>query len=218
MIRITCPGCGSKLGAKQELAGQTRTCPKCGTAVEIPLRPPAAPAASQTHAGKQAKAHQHVQAATEDSLPAHHWPERLDRNHHYLICGRSKLVAAWQNNGEGWMLKTNAGLISASRNRDQIPSQGDFKLVELKLETMETGRRLVGIVSYQLAARWALTSLDKGDDAIASKITGLGSLNKEQKGAVRSAIKELFMHQIWEHADRVFEYLDNTDYHSPGTG
>jgi len=217
MIRIICPGCGSKLGAKQALAGQTRTCPKCGAAVQIPSRVPAAPQASQTFAEEQAEADQHVHAATEESLPAHHWPERLERNHHYLICDRSKVVAAWQDNGGGWMLKTNAGLLSASRNRDQLPSQGDFRLVELKLETTETGRRLVGIASYQLALRWALTSLDKGDDAIASKITGLGFLNKEQKGAVRSAIKELFMHQLWEHADQVFAYLDNTDYHSPGT-
>ena len=35
MIRVTCPHCGSKLNAKDELAGQTRKCPKCAQPVRI---------------------------------------------------------------------------------------------------------------------------------------------------------------------------------------
>ena len=214
MIRIQCPGCGSTLNAKRRLIGQTRKCPKCGTPIQIDTPSSLAQPGSEAAAEDASVA----QPATDEALPVHHWPERLDRTNVYLICGRAKLAALWQNNGEGWMLKTNAGYVSAPRNRDQLPSQGDFKLVELKLESKESGRHLIGLSVYQLAARWALTSLERGDDAIAAKITGPGGLNKDQKNVVRNAIKELFMHQIWERADRVLEYLGNTDYHSPGSG
>lgn len=213
MIRIQCPGCGSTLNAKPSLIGQTRQCPKCSTPITI--AEPAPLAAPEDGAVSEAVAHAEV--STTEALPVHHWPERLDRTSVYLICGRAKLAALWQNNGEGWMLKTNSGFVSAPRNRDQLPSQGEFRLVELKLETQEAGRHLIGLMVYQLAARWALTSLERGDDAICAKITGPGGLNKDQKNVVRNAMKELFMHQVWEHADGVLEYLGNTDYHSPGT-
>lgn len=219
MIRVTCTGCGSKLQAKQELAGETRKCPKCGTPIQIMAGGTTVdPSSAEPLDVDEARADQHVESAPEESLPTHHWPERLNRHHHYLICDRSNLVAAWQNNGEGWLLKTTAGFISALRNREQLPAQGDFKLVELRLEITETGRHLVGIMVYQLASRWALTSLDKGDDLILSKVAGLGSLNKQQKNVVRSVLKDQFMHQVWEGADNVLDYLGNTDYHSPGTG
>ena len=63
-----------------------------------------------------------------------------------------------------------------------------------------------------------MTVLDQGDDPIAGKITGLGSLNRDQKNAVRQALKDQFMRQVWEGAAEVLEYLANTDYHSPGVG
>jgi len=151
-------------------------------------------------------------------LPLPDWPQRLNRNNCYLICGRHKIVAAWQNNGEGWMLKSGTNWISAIRNRDQLPTQGDFVLVELKFSEAGQSRKLVGLRCYKLSQRWALTTLDKGDDQIMTKIVEPGCLNKEQKAAVRSAIKEMFMHQLWEDAQQVWEFLGNTDYHSSGVG
>ena len=155
---------------------------------------------------------------TEDRLPVLDLPERLNRDSHYLICDRTHLVATWENNGNGWMLKTGAGFVSAKRNRENLPTQGDFKLVELKFAMTPEGKRLSGLTSYQLATRWALTVLDQGDDQIVGKITGLGSLNRDQKNAVRQALKDQFMRQVWEGAANVLEYLANTDYHSPGVG
>ena len=38
MIRVTCPGCGSTIGAKDELLGETRKCPKCGNQLVISPR------------------------------------------------------------------------------------------------------------------------------------------------------------------------------------
>jgi hypothetical protein len=74
------------------------------------------------------------------------------------------------------------------------------------------------LATYQLAPRWALTKLDKGDDQIVSSITSPGSLNKEQKNVVRQFIKDQFMREVWEGADEVLDYLGNTDYHSAGVG
>jgi len=215
MIRVTCTGCGSKLNAKDELAGQTRKCPKCARPVKI-IADPDADAANM--AVDEASPNQQIHAATEEHLPTLDLLERLNREHHYLICGKTHLVAAWENNGQGWMLKTGAGFISAKRNRDKLPAQGDFKLVELKFDMTPAGKRLLGLTAYQLADRWALTTLDQADDLIAGKITNFGFLNKDQKNVVRQALRDQFMRQVWEKAAEVLDYLGNTDYHSPGVG
>jgi hypothetical protein len=236
MIHLFCPNCQSRLSAKDELLGQTRNCPQCGEPVLIALRavggsgirtdppPPAGHAECPTQwadvpstPSDQPATEEPVYDLSQSALPQSDVLKRLDRHHHYLICDRSKLVAAWKDDGQGWLLKTNAGLVSAVRNSEQLPNQGDFKLVELRLHRTDAGLRLAGIRSYQLAQRWALTSLDKGDDKIVSKITGLGCLNRDQKNVVRQVIKDHFMREVWADAENVLEYLADTDYHSPGT-
>ena len=204
MIRIICPGCGSKLNAKDELVGQTRKCPKCALPVLIVAESAASP--------------KDIQRDTEKGLPEIELPERLDRESHYVICDNTRVVATWENNGDGWMFKATGGFLSAKRTRENLPAQGEFQLVEFKFVMTPDGKRLSDIASYKLVSRWALTTLDQGDDAIVSKIDGLGSLNKEQKYAVRQALRDQFMRQVWENATRVMEYLGNTDYHSPGAG
>jgi hypothetical protein len=211
MICLVCPNCQSRLNAKDELVGQTRNCPKCGQPVLIGM-----PDAS-VEPLEAAAATEPVYDLGQPGLPQPDVPKRLERCNHYLVCDRSKLVATWKDDGQGWLLKTNTGLVSAVRNPDQLPNQGDFKLVELRLDRTAAGVRLTGIRSYQLAQRWALTSLDKGDDKIVSKITGLGCLNRDQKYAVRQAIKDHLMREVWAGAENVLEYLASTDYHSPGT-
>ena len=211
MISITCPGCHSKLNAKDDLAGQTRKCPKCGTAVQIP-----APVAVEITGLAEAAPDQHVHGTTEDQLPSISAPERLVRQNKYAICDKAHLVATWENNGNGWMLKTNFGLVSAVRNQESLPAQGDFKLVELKMEMTDNGLRLHGLTVYQLAKRWALTNLERGDDKVLSTVTGPGFLNKDQKAVIRRHIKDQFMRRVWEDSHNVLDYLLNGDYHSPG--
>ncbi len=214
MIRVTCPGCKSTLNAKEALAGRSRKCPKCGTIVTIP-KPQAPP---DLEAVLDDPGDQHVEAPSQTKLPAFEAPERLDRQNRYLICDKAKLVATWKNDGHGWMLKTGFGMVSAARNHEQLPAQGDFKIVELKIDMTDDGLRLHGLAVYQLAPRWALTKLDKGDDQIVSSINGPGWLNRDQKNVVRMFIKDQFMREVWEHADEVLDYLGNTDYHSAGVG
>jgi hypothetical protein len=80
------------------------------------------------------------------------------------------------------------------------------------------GKRLKGIACHQLTPHWALTALDQGDDPVLERITGPGRLNRDQKAAIRLALKEQFMRPIWEQATEVIEYLANADSHSSGVG
>ena len=209
VIRLTCPNCRSELSAKDELAGQTRNCPKCAQPLQIlageanvPLDPD--------------PPEQHAQPATEDRLSTAALPSRLNRECHYLICDKTQLVAIWANDGRGWMCRKGGGFIGAKRDRESLPQAGDFQLVELKFSFGPEGKRLMGLKAYRLVSRWALTVLDQGDDEIVGKIVAPGSLNRDQKAAVRQTLRDLFMRDVWESAADVLEYLGNADYHSSG--
>jgi hypothetical protein len=210
MIRVTCPACQSKLDAKDELAGQTRKCPKCGTPVAIPPDMPSGLRSVEEPVPSL------VQVDQSAGLRTYRPPERLSRLDHYLICDRSRVIATWQNDGRGWLVRGEFGFASAHRNQDKLPSQGDFKLVELQMRMEGERLRLHGLRVYQLAQRWALVNLARGDDAILKAVTGPGFLFREQKHAVRQQIKEQFMQHVWEDSRAVLEYLANSDYHSPG--
>jgi hypothetical protein len=217
LIHFTCPGCHRKLVAKARMAGQTRKCPKCGTPVQIGDAAPSQAPQQESSVGSEMATPDAVVAespAVGGGAIPHPTPERLDRHSHYLVCGPGHLIAAWENNGRGWLLKTTGGMVSAVRNRDKLPAEGDFRLIELKLAATEAGHRLEGITCYQLARRWALNSLAKGDDAILATVTGPKGLSREQKNVVRAAIKERFMREVWEKAEKVLEYLGNADIHS----
>ncbi len=143
---------------------------------------------------------------------------RLLRTNFYLICDASRVIATWENNGQGWRIRTEHGFASAARNPEKIPSQGDFKLVELRMEHSSGEMQLHGLRVYQLAKRWALNGLPRGDDTICKSITGPGSLLRPQKNAVRAYLQERFMREVWGNAADVLDYLSNDDYHSPGVG
>lgn len=218
MIQITCPKCQSRLNAKDELVGQTRNCPKCRHPIlitELGSSPeqtygPTIPLDDTTPS--QQVTVQEVEALSREM----HGPEHLDRQNRYVILDQSAVVAAWEDNGQGWSVKTRAGYASVSRNQDKLPPQGNFTLVELRLGTTEAGFRMQGIRCYRLANRWALTALSRGDDAILHKIEGPGSLSRSQKFALCQHIKELFMREVWASVPEIHDYLLNTDYHSSG--
>ena len=226
MIRLTCPSCQVTLRAKDEMAGQTRRCPKCGATVEIPKPDPATqPAAAAPEAVSDewtglddVAPDQHVQPALDHDLPKVDRPKRLTHLNRYLVCGKSNLFAMWEGNGQGWMLKTSAGYVKVSRNPEQLPSQGDFMLVELIMAMTDEGLRLSGIHCYELAKRWALTTLEQDDHKVLSRISGPGHLTKEQKAVVQKFLRDQFMRNVWQDAQKVLDYLSNLDYHSPGVG
>jgi hypothetical protein len=211
MIRVVCPSCGSKLTAKDKHAGQTKPCPKCGQPIYVmvpegvevlPSIPVDEPDSNQLGLlGNKQRLQSHVL-------------ERLNKRNRYWICDLTHVIATWASDGKGWMLKTNAGMVSASRNREKVPCEGNFVLVELKMDTVGEGMKLTGITAYKIPQRWALPAIGESDDAICAKITGYGTLSKEVKGVIRLALREHFMYEIWEGATKVLEFLNSPDAHT----
>jgi hypothetical protein len=221
VIRVTCPNCQAKLNAKEELLGQTRRCPRCAGAVTIrpsdeetafSVDPAERP--SQAPVGSPPDDPLDLQAAI-----AHvETLSRLVRLNRYFICDGTRVIATWENNGQGWRIRADHGFASAARNPEKIPSQGDFKLVEFHMAVVNEELRLKAIQIYQLARRWALTSLGRGDDLICKSIIGPGSLLRAQKDAVRLHLQETIMRSVWGDAAEVLDYLANDDYHSHSAG
>jgi hypothetical protein len=212
MIRFACPNCSKKLHAKPELTGRTAKCPQCGKPFQIPKAddlPESIPLDDTPTA-------ENAIVISEEHIDGYRAPERLNRESHYLICDRTRLVAAWESNGSGWMLRAGTGFLPAKRNRDKLPTGGDFQLTELRFAMTPDGKRLSAILSFQLGSRWALTVLDQAEDAILEKITGPGCLNKDQKNIVRQVLKDHFMRPVWQDSAAIIDYLGNMDYHSPG--
>jgi len=213
MIRIVCPSCGSKLNAKDKHAGKTKPCPKCGQPIYV-MVPEGVEVLPSMPVDEPAPA-QFGLLGNKQRLQSH-FLDRLNRHNRYWICDSAHVVATWAQDGKGWLLKTNAGMVSAARNREKVPCEGNFVLVELKMETIEEGMKLRGITAYKILQRWALPTIAEGDDAICAKIAGYGTLSREQKSVIRLALKEHFMYEIWEGATKVLEFLNSPDAHTHG--
>jgi hypothetical protein len=211
MIRIICPVCHSKLNAKAELAGQSRKCPKCGNQVLIPRK------SDDSEANASAPAAE-PQVDKNAPLPHVRVPERLARTSRYLILDREKVFALWEGSRDGWQLRLQDGYVSAARNADKLPKLGEYVLVELIMGVTDHGTRLQGLVCYKLASHWALTTLCQGDHRILTRIVGPGSLNREQKSAVRDFLGKELMYEVLKDARPVMEFLASTDFHSHAAG
>lgn len=224
MIRVVCQNCGSQLNAKDELAGQTRKCPKCQSALVIPAAPTSAvPETEAKPAAATPATPESTEAATPPApvagaAPSYARPERLNRQHRYVICDRNRLFAMWENNGQGWQLRTTSGWIAAARARDQIPPEGQFKLIELLLDRNGTGLRLRGLRTYQIATRYGLNALAQGDDPIVRSITGPAGLGREQKNVLRQVLRDHFMPEVWNKSQQVIDYLAGGDFQAHGVG
>ena len=211
MIRVVCPSCGSKLSAKDKHFGQTKPCPKCGQPIYVPF-----PEGIETMPSIPVEEPPPSQFGLVGNKPRlqSHPLERLNRHNRYWICDSTHVLATWANDGKSWQLKTNAGMVSASRYREKVPCEGNFVLVEMKMQTAVEGMKLQGITAYKLPLRWALPAIAESDDAICAKIAGLGTLSKEVKSVIRLALKEHFMYEIWEGATKVLEFLNSPDAHT----
>jgi len=216
MIRVECPECGSWLNAKDKLAGKIRKCPKCGGQLQIPELDDTRADDPFQVTDDDSQADGVVHDVLDHELPPVEAPERLAWHDRYLICASDKLFAAWESNGHGWILKTNSGYVRAKRNMEVLPNQGDFTLVELKMGASDDSHRLEAIKSYRIAQRWALPLLARSENEILSKIRGPSGLNKPQKAAVVRYLRESMMPEMWHAADKIIDYLGNTDYHSQG--
>lgn len=229
MIRVVCPGCASKFNAKDHLAGQQRACPVCGSVLQIPVAEPQEASISNVAVVSASDAERREDSdessaggesasppePTQQQLRAQpRIPRRLNRQFRYLVCDTARAIALWENNGQGWMLTRGSGLVSAVRSRDELPTQGEFRLVEFRLSVTEKGRRLTGLGVYRLG-RQAATLIGQGEEKVFSAIVGMGPLNRAQKNAVRQVLRDHFIRDTWTDSHSVLEFLANSDYHHP---
>jgi hypothetical protein len=132
----------------------------------------------------------------EADRPAH-VPTHLDLLSHYLICDHKDVVARWQNDGKGWMFKLKDGFTRTSAISTELPSFGNFVLIEIGVERREDGVHLRNITAFRLQEQYALTKLTRGDDAILTTIVGTGLLNQAQRRHVRELVKSKFLPHTW---------------------
>ena len=124
-------------------------------------------------------------------------PERLGALSHYLICDHKDVVARWQNDGKGWMIRLKDGFTRAATVSTEIPSFGKFILIEIGCERRGDGIHLSNISPYRLQPTYALTKLTKGDDTILTSILRRAPLNNAQKSHVRTLVKSKFLPHMW---------------------
>ncbi len=210
-IRIVCPHCGSKINAKRKLLGEIRPCPKCKEPLHIllPENVEALPSMPLDEPDNPERPHL---PGNKQGVLSGRPLERLNRHSRYVICNRSMMVACWSNDGHGWRWKTNVGLVSANRYKDQLPSHGEFVLTEVNLRENGPELQLTGVRCLQIASHWGLNYLADGDDAICTRITGFCGLNREQKFAVRKTLLEFYMPELLEKAPKIADFLSNDDY------
>jgi len=207
MIRVKCPACGTTLDARDDLAGQTRNCPRCDGPVPIPEA-----GGGQSPPTEELTPIIFTNPAAE-RLPIKKFIDRLGRQNRYVICDKTMVLATWRNDGQSWMVRGASGFMPARRCSESLPHYGNYVLVEFEMAQTDEGLRLAAINSFQLAERFALPKLDKGDDEILQSIVDYGCLSREQKFAVRLALKDEFLREVWD-SPEILDYLSNADYHS----
>ena len=187
MIKFNCPHCGARLRVPDELAGKQGRCAGCQRAIDVP-RPPEIQAES---------------ASTERiSLKV---PEHLSANNHYLICNSKDVVATWENDGKGWMVRVKEGFVRAATNPTELPSMGNYVLIEIEIVSEGPHKRLAGVHAFALPGAYCLSRLSRGDDPILDTIQSTAEMNERQIALVRQRINAKFLPSIWDDAQGILE-------------
>lgn len=140
-------------------------------------------------------------------------PKRLEPAYRYVILDSERMVAYWQNE-TGWQVNDGVKLVSARRNAQVIPKQGDFRFLELQLGTVDEEFRITKIRIFQLARQYSVTKIAQEENDVLSTITRHAGLTRSQKNALLQGLKKHFMRSVWADSPAVYDYLMNEDFHS----
>ena len=194
MIRIQCPQCHERLKAPSTLAGKRGRCPECNGVVSIPGE------LSQLPEQELVENSQAQSEAASRGL-ALEAPETLRRNCHYLICNSREMVARWDDDGKGWMIRIKDGFVKAIQNPKQIPSMGNYILIEIQITSADTHQQLTGVQGFSLPGDFVLNKLTKkNENAILEGVEGTTDLNDRQRALVRQRINAKYLPNIWDDA------------------
>jgi len=211
-IRVKCKNCGSKIEAKDELAGQTRHCPKCKSLILIvpnqeldEFSVNSSANAAEVITAQPAEENKIVYD-NQERLPTHDPPTRLSPNCRYFIMAHDRMIAAWEI-GKGWQYQTVNGFVNAKLNKELLPTSGTFKFVEMIIEQLEIGKQLSGIRTFSIVGKWAIPAIGREPEEILTKIDGKAVMSKPQRMQLLAFIRKHYMHDFLQNAKEVYEYL-----------
>ncbi len=190
MIRTRCPHCQEPLKAPAALAGKKGRCPECGGVVPLP--------ADKSEIEPTATAQHTFNTAAGMTLAV---PESLRRNCHYLICNSREIVGRWDDDGKGWMIRIKDGFVKATQNPKQIPSMGNYILIEIEITKKDAGQQLTGVHGFAMPGDFVLNKLTKkNENTILEGVEGTATLNDRQRALVRQRINAKYLPNIWDDA------------------
>ncbi|MDO4629678.1 MAG: hypothetical protein Q4C70_10900, partial [Planctomycetia bacterium] len=150
---------------------------------------------------------------TEEAIRPVERPKRLDAQCRYFILDAERLVGYWQMT-MGWQVNDGVKLVSARRNSQAIPKQGDFRFIELQLGEQDGEFRVLRIRIFQLARQYSVTKIALEENDVLTTITSQSGLTRSQKNVLLQSLKAHFMRGMWADSPAIYEYLLNDDYHS----
>ena len=200
-IRVVCKNCGSKLNAKDELRGQTRSCPKCKEPVMIEPEPVVAPPVEEAPLNDEGTIR----------------PLRLQPNNLYVVLGSDKEIAYWKNN-EGWFVNVGTGYQSVKRAPERLPEVGNFVLVEGYVVVTDAGRRHKALRFKELTGRGVLNALIRSETEILEKAKTRTTLSQAQKRFMLEHIRKNYFYEFTDDAPEIIEYLTGYDAHMTSVG
>ena len=216
-IRVICKNCLSKIDAKDELLGQTRKCPKCqnpiliqpanaaDTVSQTPKQEEKA-AVSNTETTQQTNLSREISYNNLEGIAQVKALDTLDPHNKYFIFGYNQLIAYWEID-KGWQCNVGSGFVSAKRNKDQIPNEGNYVFVEMIIRQTETGKQFAGLKNFSINERWALSAISREEYEILEKIKEKGTLNKQQRLLLLAFIRNTYMPEFLLNAKNVYDYL-----------
>lgn len=144
--------------------------------------------------------------------PVEH-PKRLDPQFRYVILNSEKMIAYWQMS-TGWQVSDGSRLVSAKRNSQLLPKQGDFRFIEMQFGDVDGEFRITKLRIFQLASQYSVSKIAGDEGEVLSTITRAAGLTRSQKGALLQGLKAHFMRGVWADSPAIYEYLFNEDFHS----
>lgn len=242
LIVVRCHACNVGMKIKPEYAGKLRKCPKCGeifivpqedgvtiapspeilekirqqTAAQTPAQsaqhPQDRPQETQTSSPYSAPSAEIVVPEEETIRPVEH-PKRLDPQFRYVILNSERMIAYWQMS-TGWQISDGSRLVSAKRNAQLLPKQGDFRFIEMQFGDVDGEFRITKLRIFQLASQYSVSKIAGDEGEVLSTITRAAGLTRSQKGALLQGLKAHFMRGVWADSPAVYDYLFNEDFHS----
>jgi hypothetical protein len=137
-----------------------------------------------------------------------HVPKHLDLMSHYLVCNHKDIIARWQSDGRGWLVRVKDGFARASTVANHIPQFGKFVLIEVGVERRDDGIHLRAVTAFRLQEHYALTKLVHGDDQILSVVNGVTEPNPQQRSHIRALVHQKFLPHIWPELDELLPEIE----------